>query len=164
MSATVVKVRWKSLAFVVRHDGVCAIYLLDGGDGGTAGDNVGEDVTLHGDTKGKGNNVEEEHVGGVGGGGLAGKDTGLDGGTVGDSLVGVDALLELLAAEEVGQKLLDLGDTGRATNEDNLVNLTLVDARIFADLLDWLNSAGERLLVNGFKPGAMLATEDEGRK
>ena len=124
------KVRWKSLAFVVRHDGVCAIYLLDGGDGGTAGDNVGEDVTLHGDTKGKGNNVEEEHVGGVGGGGLAGKDTGLDGGTVGDSLVGVDALLELLAAEEVGQKLLDLGDTGRATNEDNLVNLALVDARI----------------------------------
>ena len=42
---------------------MCAIYLLDGGDGGTAGDNVGEDVTLHGDTKGKGNNVEEEHVG-----------------------------------------------------------------------------------------------------
>ena len=158
------KVRWDELAFAVKCGELIQIYLLDGGDGGTAGNNVGEDVTLHGDTKGKGNNVEEEHVGGVGGGGLAGKDTGLDGGTVGDSLVGVDALLELLAAEEVGQKLLDLGDTGRATNEDNLVNLALVDARIFADLLDWLNSAGERLLVNGFKPGAMLATEDEGRK
>ena len=75
------------------------------GHGGTAGNDLSEDVALHGDTEGKGNNVEEEHVGGVGGGGLAGKDTGLNGGTVGDSLIGVDALLELLATEEVRKEL-----------------------------------------------------------
>jgi len=164
-----VKVRWNELALAVEIGQAGSAYLLDGRDGGTAGDNVGEDVALHGDTKGKGNNVEEEHVGGVGGGGLAGEDTGLDGGTVGDSLVGVNALLELLAAEEVGKELLDLGDTGGATNEDDLVNLALVDARIFDDLLHGLDGTLERLLVNGLElgPGDLaveVGTVEEGAK
>ncbi|TIA20341.1 hypothetical protein D6C80_02412 [Aureobasidium pullulans] len=64
--------------------------------------------------------IEEEEVGGVGRGGLSGEDTGLDGGTVGNSLIGVDALLELLAVEEVGKELLDAGNTGGTTNKDDL--------------------------------------------
>lgn len=153
-----VKVRWDELAFAVKCGGLIQIYLLDGGDGGTAGNNVGEDVTLHGDTKGKGNNVEEEHVGGVGGGGLAGEDTGLDGGTVGDSLVGVDALLELLTTEVVGQKLLDLGDTGRATNEDDLVNLALVDLGILYDLGHRVDGSLECLVVDRLEPSVTVST------
>jgi hypothetical protein len=66
--------------------------LLNGGDGLATVDNGGEDVTLHGDTKGEGNNIQKEKVSGLGGGSLAGEDTGLNGGTVGNGLIGVDAL------------------------------------------------------------------------
>ena len=80
-------------ALVVNDGGEGA--LLDGGDGLATGDNRGEDVTLHSDTKGKGNDIEQEQVLGLGGGGLAGEDTGLDGSTVGNSLIGVDALYQM---------------------------------------------------------------------
>jgi hypothetical protein len=123
------------------------------GNSGTAGNDLGEDVALHGDTKGEGNNVEQEHVGGVSAGGLATEDTGLNGGTVGNSLIGVDALLELLAAEEVAEELLDLGDTGRATNKDDLVNLGLLDLSILDDLLNGLDSALESLVVDVLETG-----------
>lgn len=66
--------------------------LLDGRDGLATGDDRGKDVTLHGDTKGERNNIEEQEVLGLGGSGLAGEDTGLDSGTVSNSLIGVDAL------------------------------------------------------------------------
>jgi hypothetical protein len=66
--------------------------LLNSGDSLAAVNDGGEDVALHSDTEREGNNVQKEEVLGLGGGGLAGKDTGLDGGTVGNSLIGVDAL------------------------------------------------------------------------
>jgi len=113
----------------------------------STGDDGSEDVALHGDTKGEGNDIEKEEIGSLGGGGLSREDTGLDGGTVGNSLVGVDALLELLATEEVAEELLDLGDTGGTTNEDDLVDLALVDGSILEDLGDGVKSAGEGLLV-----------------
>ena len=116
-------------------------------DGLTAGDDGSEDVTLHGDTKGEGDDIEEEEVGGLSGGGLSGEDTGLDGSTVGNSLVGVDALLELLATEEVAEELLDLGDTGGTTNKDDLVNLALVDGSILHNLGNGVKGTGESLLV-----------------
>lgn len=122
-------------------------YLLDGGHSLTTGNDGSEDVTLHGNTKGEGNDIEEEEVGGLGGGGLSGEDTGLDGGTVSNSLVGVDALLELLATEEVAEELLDLGDTGGTTNKDDLVNLALVDGGILHDLGNGVEGTGESLLV-----------------
>ncbi len=117
------------------------------GNSVSTGDNGSEDVALHGDTKGEGDDIEEEEVSSLGGGSLAGEDTGLDGSTVGNSLVWVDALLELLAAEEVAEELLDLGDTGGTTNKDDLVNLALVDGSILENLTDGLKSAGESLLV-----------------
>ena len=116
-------------------------------DGLTAGDDGSEDVTLHGYTKGEGNDIEKEEVGGVGGGSLSGKDTGLDGGTVGNGLIGVDALLELLAVEVVAEELLDLGDTGGTTNKDDLVNLALVDGGILHDLGNGVEGTSESLLV-----------------
>ena len=121
--------------------------LLDSGDGLTTGNDGGEDVTLHGYTKGEGNDIKKEEVGSVGGGGLSGKDTGLDGGTVGNGLIGVDALLELLAVEVVAEELLDLGDTGGTTNKDDLVNLALVDGGILHDLGNGVEGTGESLLV-----------------
>lgn len=121
--------------------------LLDSGDGLTTGNDGGEDVTLHGYTKGERNDIEKEEVGSVGGGGLSGKDTGLDGGTVGNGLIGVDALLKLLAVEVVAEELLDLGDTGGTTNKDNLVNLVLGKGSVLENLGNGVQSASEGLLV-----------------
>ena len=121
--------------------------LLEGRAGGTTGNNLGEDVTLHGDTERQRNDIEEEEVGGLSRGGLSGEDTGLDGGTVSNSLIGVDALLELLAVEELGQKLLDLGDTGRTTDEDDLVNGLLLDGGVLENLGNGLNGTRESLGV-----------------
>lgn len=66
--------------------------LLNGRNSLATRDDRGEDVTLHGNTEGKGNNVEEQKVLGLGGSGLAGEDTGLDSGTVGNSLIRVNVL------------------------------------------------------------------------
>ena len=111
------------------------------------GNNGSEDVALHGNTQRKGNDIEEEEVGGVGRSGLARQDTGLDGGTVGNSLIGVDALLELLSVEEVAEELLYPGDTGGATNEHNLVNLVLAKVGILHHLRNRVQSAVESLSV-----------------
>jgi hypothetical protein len=129
------------------------IPLLDGGDGLTTGDDGGEDVALHGDTEGEGNDIEKQEVSSLGGGGLSGKDTGLDGGTVGNSLIGVDALLELLAVEEVAEELLDLRNTGRTANENDLVDLGLLDVGVLEDLGDRVKGAGEGLLVQVLETG-----------
>lgn len=77
-------------ALVVDNSGEGA--LLDSGDSLATVDNGGEDVALHGNTKGKRDNVKKEQIGGLSRGGLAGEDTGLNGSTVGNSLIGVDAL------------------------------------------------------------------------
>jgi hypothetical protein len=44
--------------------------------------------------------------------GLAGKDGSLDCGTIGNSLIRVDALVRLFDLEEVGNEFDDTGDTG----------------------------------------------------
>ena len=59
---------------------------------------------------------------------IASEDGGLDGGTVGDDLAGVDRLVGLLAVGEVGHELDDAGDTGGATDEDDL-DLSIFESR-----------------------------------
>ena len=51
---------------------------------------------------------------------FTGEDTTLKGGTPSDSLIGIDSLGGFLAVEEVLEKGLDLGNTGGATNENDL--------------------------------------------
>ena len=136
---------------VVGNGGECP--LLDGGDSLAAGNDGGEDVALHGDTEGEGNDIEEKEVRGVGRGGLAGEDTGLDGGTVGNGLVGIDALLELLAVEKLAEELLDTGDTGGATDKDDLVDRALLDVGILENLSNRLEGAGESLGVQVLETG-----------
>ena len=121
--------------------------LLNCGDSLTTGNDGGEDVTLHGDTKGEGNDIEKEEVGSLSGGGLSRENTGLDGGTVSDGFIGVNALLELLAVEVVAEELLDLGDTGRTTNKNDLVDLLLADAGVLQNLGNGVQSTSEGLLV-----------------
>lgn len=133
--------------------------LLEGRDGGTTGNDRGEDVALHGNTERKRADIEQEKIGSLLRGSLTGKDTGLDGGTVGNSLIGIDALLELLAVEKIAQHLLDLRDTGGTTNEDDLVNLLLSEARILENLLNRgdgvLEESGVDVLETGTGDGGI---------
>ena len=92
---------------------------LVGGNGSIAGNDNTEDVALHGNTEGQWRNIEKEEVGGLIGC-HASENGGLDGSTVGNSLIGVDTLRGLLAAEELLQELLNLGNTGRTTDKNDL--------------------------------------------
>ena len=100
----------------------CENSLFDGWDLGVTGNDDTENVTLHGNTKGERSDIKEEKVSGLVRG-LAGKDGSLDGGTVSNSLIGVDGLVEGTATEELADEGLDLGDTGRTTDEDDIIDL-----------------------------------------
>jgi hypothetical protein len=139
---------------------------LLGGDDGVSGDEDGHDTTGGLDTLGKGNDVEEEEILDLLGL-LTVKDSSLDGGTVGNGLVGVDGSVKSLSVEEVGEHLLNLGDTGGATNKDNLVDLGLSDIGILKDLLNWGHAlsevVGAKFLELGTgKSGGVVLTVSEG--
>ena len=104
----------------------CENSLFDGWDLGVTGNDDTEDITLHGDTKGQGCNIEKEEILGLLGG-LTSEDGGLDSSTVRNGLIGVDRLVELTATEVLRDKRLNLRDTSGATDEDDLVYEGLID-------------------------------------
>jgi hypothetical protein len=63
-------------------------------------------------------------------------DATLNGSSVGDGLIRVDALVGLLAVEEVLEELLHLGNTGGATDKNKLVNLVLLQRGVIENALD----------------------------
>ena len=71
------------------------------------------------------------------------ENSGLDGSTVSESLIGVDELVRLLAIEEDGDTLNDTGNTSGTT--DNFVNVGLVDPEVAEDLLDRFESGTEEI-------------------
>lgn len=77
--------------------------------------------------------------------GITAENGGLDSSTIGNGLVGVDALVGLLAVEEVRHELDDAGNTGRATNEHDFVDIGLVNLGVAEDLLDGFQSAAEEV-------------------
>ena len=126
---------------------------LLGGDGGVAGDEVGHDTAGGLDTLGKGSDIEEEEVLDSLGS-LTVEDSSLDGGTVGNGLIGVDGAVEGLSVEEVGKHGLDLGDTGGATDENDLVDLTLSDVSVLKDHLNWGHALAEEVNAELLELGA----------
>ncbi|OAY83273.1 NAD-specific glutamate dehydrogenase [Ananas comosus] len=127
--------------------------LLLGGDGGVPGDEDGHDAAGGLEAEGERRDVEEEQVLHLLVA-LAAEDGGLDSGPVGDGLVGVDALAELLAVEEVLQELLHLGDAGGAADEDDVVDVALVHLGVAQALLDGLHAAAEEVHVQLLEAGA----------
>ena len=85
--------------------------------------------------------------------GITRKNGGLDGSTVSNEFVRVDALVGLLAVEEVGDKLDDTWDTSGATNQDDLMDVSLIDLGVTKDLLDWVEGASEKILAQLLKTG-----------
>ena len=119
-----------------------------GGDGSVSVDQTGED-TSHGlNTEGKGGHIEEEHVLDV-----TGEDGALDGSTDSNSLIGVDTSVGLLA-EEVLDSLADLGHTGGATNEENLVDLVLGQTGVLEAVLEGLEGAADEGVNKTFHLGS----------
>ena len=94
-------------------------------------DELGHDAALGLDAEGQRGDVEEQDVLD-----LALEDTGLERGADGDDLVRVDALVGVLAA---GQLLDELGDgrhAGGATDENDVVDLGELDARVLDDVVE----------------------------
>jgi hypothetical protein len=96
--------------------------------------------------EGQGRNVEEEEVLSFFRG-IAGQDGSLDGGAVGNSLVRVDALVGLLAVEEIGDELDDAGNTGGSPDQDDFVDVGLVDLGVPENFLNGLKGATEQILA-----------------
>ena len=59
----------------------------------------------------------------------------------------------IFVIEEVGDKLDDTGNTSRATDEDDFVDVGLVDLGIGEDLLDGLESGAEKVLAELLETG-----------
>ncbi len=87
-------------------------------DNSVAGNELGEDTTGGLDTEGKCGNVDEDEVLGAF---LPSKDTTLNGSTICNSLIRVDAPGRLFATKEFPEKLLDLGYTSRTANKYDLI-------------------------------------------
>jgi len=75
----------------------------------------------------------------------------MDGSTICDSLVGVDALVGLLAIEEVIHN--NMGNTDGTADEDDLVDVGLVYLGVTRDLLDRLGGAVEEVLAKLLETG-----------
>ena len=99
-------------------------------------DESGHDTTSSLDTEGKGGNVKKilSLLRGV----AAKENGGLECGTIGDSLIRVDALVGLLAVKEVGN---DMRDTSGIADQDDFMNVRLVNLGVPEDLLDRVESA-----------------------
>ena len=76
---------------------------------------------------------------------VAAEDGRLNCGAVRDRLVRIDALVELLAAEEVAEQLLHFRDTSRAADEDDVVDLRFVHLGIAERLFHRIHGAAEKI-------------------
>lgn len=126
---------------------------LLGGDGGVSLDQGCHDATSGLNTEGEWGNIEEKEILDFLGF-VTAKDGGLDSGTVGNSLIGVDGLVEFFAVEVVLEELLDLGDSSGATDEDDIVDAVLVDSGVSERFLDGVEGASEEVGAELFESGS----------
>ena len=131
-----------------------------GRDGGVALDEPVHDAALGLDAERQRRDVEQQDVLD-----LALQHAGLDGGADGDDLVGVDALVGLLAGEALDQ-VLDGGHAGRAADEDDVVDVGLRQPGVGDGLLERalarLDQVGGELLELG--PGELQVEVLAGRR
>lgn len=75
----------------------------------------------------------------------------MNGGTVGNSFVRVDRFVEAFAVEKVFEKLLNFGDPGRTSDENDLMDLRLVVFSVTKSFLDWLEGSSEEVSAKLFE-------------
>lgn len=108
------------------------------------GHNDTKDIALHGNAERKGSNIEKEEIFGLVRG-LSSEDGSLDSSAIGNGLIRVNRLVQLTTTEVFRDEGLNLGDTSRSTDKNDIVNLFTRHFGIFQDLLDGL----ERGLEHG---------------
>jgi hypothetical protein len=123
---------------------------LLGGDSGTTLDEVGHDTASGLDTEGERVDIHEDNAVS---GRVTSENTTLDGGTESDSLIGVDILADLLS-EVLLKHSLNLGDTGRTTNKDDVVNVRLLQLGVLENLVNGLEGLLEEIAVQLLELGA----------
>ena len=102
--------------------GHCLHLTLPGRDNRVAGNEFSEDSTGGFDTKRERADVNKDDAVSAF---CSGKNAALNGGTISHGFVRVNPLRWFLAAEELLEELLYLGNTRRATNKDDLRMYTL---------------------------------------
>ena len=140
---------------------------LLGGNGGVTLDKSGHDTSSGFKTEGKWGDIKQQQFGKLFGLVGSAQDSGLDSGSEGDGFVGVDGLAKFLSVEEFGKHGLDLGDTSRSSNKDNLVNSSLGDLGISQDLFARVHALLEvvhvQVLETGTGDGSIVVnTVEEG--
>ena len=123
---------------------------LLGGDGGTTLDKVGHDTASGLDTEGKRVDIHEDDTAS---GFVTSENTTLNGSTESNSLIGVDILASLLS-EVLLKHSLNLGDTGRTTNKDDVVNVRLLQLGVLENLVNGLEGLLEEIAVQLLELGA----------
>ena len=127
-------------------------FRLFGGNGGVTLDESVHDASGSPDTERKRGNVEEEKILSLLRG-VTRKDGSQDGSTIGNSPIRVDALVRLLAIEEVGNKSDDMGNTSGTTDQDDFMDVRLVDLGVAEDFLNRFKSTTEEILAELFETG-----------
>jgi len=117
---------------------------LLGGNNSVTRNEFGHDSTDGLNAHGKRVNVEEHDLASVL---LAGQNSSLDSSTISDGLIGVDTTARFLAVEEFLDELLDLGNTGAATDKNDLVDIGFLHVSILHNLLDGLHRRAEEIHV-----------------
>lgn len=74
--------------------------------------------------------------------------------TVGNSLIGIDALVEVTTIEEILQQLLNLGNTCGTTHQDDVMDLGLIHLGIPQGLLDGVKGSTKQVSIKLFKTGS----------
>ena len=98
-------------------------------------DHLRADTAERLDTEGKRRDIEEKDILG-----FTDEDTALDGSTDGYALIRVDALRRLFV-QDIADGILDSRDTGRTTDEDNLVDIVSREVCISHGLARWAHRA-----------------------
>ncbi len=114
-----------------------------GRDGSVALDELRHHAALGLYAEAQGGDVDEQHVLA-----LATDDARLERGAHGHHLIGVDALVGLLAAGELLDDVGHCGHTGRAAHHDNVVDVGELDARILDHLVERRLGALEQILCH----------------
>ena len=124
---------------------------LLGGDDSVTRNQLGHDTSDGLNTHGQRVDVQKNDLSSVL---LSGQNSGLDGSAKSDGLIGVDASRWFLSVKEFLDELLDLGNTGGASDEDDFVDVLLLHVGVFQDLLDGLHGGAEEIHVQLFELGS----------
>jgi hypothetical protein len=125
---------------------------LLGGKGSVSFEDSSRDTTGSLDSERARNDLEQEQVLSLLRG-VTGEDRGLDGSTMSNGFVRIDALVELLSVEEVGNELGDPWDTSGTTDQGDLVDVGFVDPGITENLLDGVENALKKVLAQLLEKG-----------